>query len=81
MSRSALGKRGNYCISARQPAQNRFALNPCENHDSCVSLARAQAPYAAEKQEKLVNPMVPASMTSGPKGADLDTFGMQENQW
>ena len=81
VSRSALGKRGNQCISARRCAHHLFALKPCENHDSCVSLDRAQAPHAAKKQEKLINPMVPASMTSGSKGGNLDTFGMQGNHW
>ena len=47
----------------------------------CVSLARAQALHAAEKQEKLIKPMVPASIPSGSKGANLDTFGIQENPW
>ena len=70
-------KHGNQCISARRSAHHLFALKPCENHDSCVSLARAQAPHAAEKQEKLIKPMVPASIPSGSKGAHLDTFRIQ----
>ena len=71
-------KCGNQCISARRSA-HRFALKPCENHDSCVSRTRAQTPHAAEKQETLIKPMVPASIPSGSKGAHLDTFRIQVN--